>query len=366
MSVSTLAGTTWVINSTPVISSFDSYGINFTSNSNSYDRLALDSISIYYLYFGGEDFPSRADEAYSGSSWGNTNYRTIEIIDGTDVTNATLIAWLEANAEQQLPDIDYLTTSSELTSVANAIRIKGGTSASLVYPAGFVTAISNIPGATPTQTKSVEYTSNDTYTITPDAGYALSRVSVTVNVSGGGNPTFTIDGVTYQFDSSTTYWYDWVYSNYAPSGSSIESTPQGAPYVHIGGTPSNYGISGQYPGDAIVANNSYTTTAIYQPTDLTGTTWYFDGSLHTPFDNDNYTISFTSNNASYTGLVLDGYSMRYSNPGTTNTAYGPQSGPPDWTNSAYRTIAFSGSQPSGSDADNPSLYAFISSNATQI
>lgn len=40
---------------------------------------------------------------------------------------------------------DYLTTDTELTSVANAIRTKGGTSASLVYPTGFVTAIQNIP-----------------------------------------------------------------------------------------------------------------------------------------------------------------------------------------------------------------------------
>ena len=40
---------------------------------------------------------------------------------------------------------DYLTTDTELTSVANAIRTKGGTSASLVYPTGFVSAIQNLP-----------------------------------------------------------------------------------------------------------------------------------------------------------------------------------------------------------------------------
>lgn len=44
---------------------------------------------------------------------------------------------------------DYLTTDTELTSVANAIRTKGGTSASLVYPTGFVTAIGNIDTAYP-------------------------------------------------------------------------------------------------------------------------------------------------------------------------------------------------------------------------
>ena len=39
----------------------------------------------------------------------------------------------------------YLTTDTELTSIANAIRTKGGTSASLTYPAGFVSAIQAIP-----------------------------------------------------------------------------------------------------------------------------------------------------------------------------------------------------------------------------
>lgn len=40
---------------------------------------------------------------------------------------------------------DYLTTDTELTSVANAIRTKGGTSEQLVYPTGFVSAIEAIP-----------------------------------------------------------------------------------------------------------------------------------------------------------------------------------------------------------------------------
>ena len=40
---------------------------------------------------------------------------------------------------------DYLTTDTELTSIANAIRTKGGTSAALTYPAGFVSAIEAIP-----------------------------------------------------------------------------------------------------------------------------------------------------------------------------------------------------------------------------
>jgi hypothetical protein len=36
---------------------------------------------------------------------------------------------------------DYLTTDTELTSIASAIRSKGGTSAALVYPSEFISAI---------------------------------------------------------------------------------------------------------------------------------------------------------------------------------------------------------------------------------
>lgn len=40
----------------------------------------------------------------------------------------------------------YLTTDTDLTSVADAIRTKGGTSAQLEFPGGFVTAIGDISG----------------------------------------------------------------------------------------------------------------------------------------------------------------------------------------------------------------------------
>lgn len=39
---------------------------------------------------------------------------------------------------------EYLTNTTDLTSVANAIRAKGGTTAQLVYPSGFVSAINAI------------------------------------------------------------------------------------------------------------------------------------------------------------------------------------------------------------------------------
>ena len=40
---------------------------------------------------------------------------------------------------------NYLATDTDLTSVADAIRTKGGTSAQLAFPAGFVSAVEAIP-----------------------------------------------------------------------------------------------------------------------------------------------------------------------------------------------------------------------------
>lgn len=41
--------------------------------------------------------------------------------------------------------MDYLTNDTDLTSVADAIRTKGGTSSPLTYPSGFAAAIAAIP-----------------------------------------------------------------------------------------------------------------------------------------------------------------------------------------------------------------------------
>lgn len=52
----------------------------------------------------------------------------------------------------------YIATESELTSVADAIRTKGGTSSPLVFPAGFVSAIEDIPaGGTTVEPSDVNF-----------------------------------------------------------------------------------------------------------------------------------------------------------------------------------------------------------------
>ena len=73
---------------------------------------------------------------------------------------------------------DYLTTDAELTSIADAIRTKGGTSELLTYPADFIYAINAIQTAGTYQSKTVTPTQS-TQVIQPDSGYdALDKVTV--------------------------------------------------------------------------------------------------------------------------------------------------------------------------------------------
>lgn len=82
---------------------------------------------------------------------------------------------------------EYLTNTTDLTKVASAIREKGGTSAPLVYPDGFVTAIQAIQtGSSGSKTVSFSGASPDSpATIT----YVSSNTMKSVNIGGGADIT---------------------------------------------------------------------------------------------------------------------------------------------------------------------------------
>lgn len=75
--------------------------------------------------------------------------------------------------------MEYKVDGTDLNAVANAIRTKGSTSASLEFPDGFVAAIGNIAGGGSLITKSI--TENGTYAASSDSAEGYS--SVTVNVA---------------------------------------------------------------------------------------------------------------------------------------------------------------------------------------
>lgn len=83
---------------------------------------------------------------------------------------------------------DYLTTDTELTSVADAIRTKGGTSSPLTFPTGFVSAINDIQ---PTLTLGA---------IRPDAVVIAEKTKDEWVVADGGwtKPAYSTKDVTVQ------------------------------------------------------------------------------------------------------------------------------------------------------------------------
>ena len=79
---------------------------------------------------------------------------------------------------------DYKVTDTELTSVANAIRTKGGTQAQLEWPTGFADAVAAIPSGGSATLIEKSITQNGTYNASSDNADGYSKVRV--NVSGGG------------------------------------------------------------------------------------------------------------------------------------------------------------------------------------
>lgn len=145
--------------------------------------------------------------------------------------------------------MDYKVVDAELTSIADAIRIKGGTSSQLTFPNGFITAVQNIPtgGGGSMQTKTKAYTPSETAqseTVSPDSGYdGLSSVSVSIgaidsNYVGTGiarrsSTDLTTSGATVTAPSG-------FYS--AQASKSVASGTEGTP-IATKGTVSNHSVS---------------------------------------------------------------------------------------------------------------------------
>ena len=142
---------------------------------------------------------------------------------------------------------EYLTNTADLTKVASAIREKGGTSDSLVYPDGFVTAIQAIQtgtelqiivtvtsGATVTATKgslSVSGTSvNETCTlIVPEIG----TWSVSATLNGQTSDTKAV-AITDSYAVSLNFVYPTLNKNTWETIKDISDAGQGANYWSVG------------------------------------------------------------------------------------------------------------------------------------
>lgn len=150
MSITNLTGTSWVLNTAGIEAAQTAYGdvmysIHFASNNNLYVSLTCyKNAGVTRLNYGGTTVYNTNDGFIDNA------YVLIEnITGGTDVQNAATISWFET-AGTLLP-VPLLTTEQELTSIADAIRARGGYPASdlLEYPDDFITGITNIPDTQP-------------------------------------------------------------------------------------------------------------------------------------------------------------------------------------------------------------------------
>lgn len=126
--------------------------------------------------------------------------------------------------------VDSTQLNADLTSVANAIRAKGGTSASLAFPAGFVDAIGDIETGGGVTVSPLSVTANGTYTA--PSGEAYSPVTVNVPTGGGGASNV----VTGTFTGTTTGAAMDVTLNYSGNGYPIAVMvyPEEGPYNSAG------------------------------------------------------------------------------------------------------------------------------------
>lgn len=146
---------------------------------------------------------------------------------------------------------DYLTNDTDLTSVANAIRVKAEISGSLEFPSGFISAINAISTGGMTVTRTPDAGGGDVLTITGEAteveplsvtangtytapsGKAYSPVTVDVSGSGGttvnvgftgastnpkicyidANGIYHSESATYDSSTYTYYWFASVLEN---------------------------------------------------------------------------------------------------------------------------------------------------------
>lgn len=99
MAITDLTGTTWYFNET--LNGSGHYSINFTCNAVDYTEMEfISEAGGILLIYRGSTAIGAYDTTMGASGWQDPAYRTITITGGTGATNATLIAFFEANAIQ--------------------------------------------------------------------------------------------------------------------------------------------------------------------------------------------------------------------------------------------------------------------------
>lgn len=306
--IQNIAGTTWEFND---VMSFDGASwydlfadyiyIPFVdSENNEWDGISFEfadwenedyeTVNIYYLSYDNENetiWEAESVLVYNSTSDGWTSSaKTITFTDGVSPESSegaisNFEEWLDTNAtEQTEPEVvNYLATSTDLISVANAIRTKGGTNSTLSFPSGWISAINNIStgpsssdailrvliysGATITMSKGNLSLTPTTHTLSSDQLYEVALFVIESSKFDSQNAwtlTSTINNLTYSttvFITTNKDYYteltrvpvdyqevEYIYSNGATGA-----------YINIGITPYQvHGGTFGYQINTVVSN----------------------------------------------------------------------------------------------------------------
>lgn len=276
-SITDLTNTTWKFNTSITISTMP-----YTTNPRSFAVIVYYEPYAEYGNYSSITFSDTRDRGtynnavLSGEMPEQYIAGDIEItfLGGTSATDLTLISWLQANATQVVNET-YLTTGFDLTSIADAIRTKGGTSASLVYPAGYISAINALPTGALQSYKSAVFTSPGSATLTPDSGYVgIEEISVEYSpaIYDGAYHTEGLVDTTWYFND--TIDLDSFETSMPSATANITFNSNNTTYIEMTKMPLRARF---YYGSTIVYNSSWTnqnyrTVSISGGTDATNAT----------------------------------------------------------------------------------------------
>lgn len=202
--------------------------------------------------------------------------------------------------------VDSTQLDTDLTAVADAIRTKGGTSAQMAFPAGFVSAVQNIQtGITPTGTKQISISQNGT---TTEDVAAYANAEITVDVQGGGGVALekgsfiatTSDSLTIPVTALHSHIY--IYHSTINAATDLTGNPYGAYKKLVIYADNNNGFIMQgatnYAGTAIGGEmgkiggwpNSPrdANSIVFTDSQIKFTKMRYNGAAHTFIDGDTY------------------------------------------------------------------------------
>lgn len=242
MAVTDLTGTKWVFNDEITgFSGTNSFAINFISNNTNYTNIYRGTNNFSYSKNGSNRVYvyDTGDEPPFVAGWTDDAYKTIEITGGTDATNSELIAWLQANAVQQVEPEPATTNTFSFGNLTTANVYFGTQQVRKIYLGNsLVWEKEIIPENV--------LLAQDGALLVSGGGYLITTEVTLIS--------FTIQGTSYQAESGMT-WGEWVNSSYNTAGFRVLYD---CIYTQIAPYKVTYGSQRAHPSDAIIANTAYT------------------------------------------------------------------------------------------------------------